>query len=99
MSDGRDLANGEKLDSGRVTKRSLGFENVSCQSLAREFSIQASNAESRAESPLQWARTRARGLRAAHPRRSPSHVWRGIWTTRPRFPIAGPVGTTSFRRP
>src|SRR6266446_182527 len=47
MPDGRDLDNGEKLDSGSVTKCSLVRENASCQSSARESSIQASNAESR----------------------------------------------------
>src|SRR5690349_15020266 len=46
MPDGRVLDNGEKLDSGGVTKCSAACENVSCQSLARESSIQASNAES-----------------------------------------------------
>jgi hypothetical protein len=52
MRDGRDLANGEQLDSGSVTKSSLGCENVSCQSSAHESSIQASNAESRVAPPL-----------------------------------------------
>jgi hypothetical protein len=47
MTDGRDLDNGEKLDSGSVTKCSLAWENASCQSLERESSVQASNAESR----------------------------------------------------
>jgi hypothetical protein len=52
MPDGPDLDNGEKLDSGGVTKCSRACENVSCQSLARESSIQASNAESPVGQPL-----------------------------------------------
>src|SRR4029077_11940454 len=97
--DRRDLDNGEKLDSGSVTKCSLACENVSCQSLARESSIQASNAESPAGPPLLRARIRARGLRAAHLRRSPSRARRASWTTRPRLLIADPAGTTRSRRP
>src|SRR6202040_606990 len=99
MPDGRDLDNGEKLDSGSVTKCSLACENFSCQSLARESSIQASNAESRGGPLLLRPRIRARGLRAAHPRRSPSRARRANWTTRPRFLIAGYAGTASFRQP
>jgi hypothetical protein len=41
MPDGRNLNNGEKLDSIGVMKSSLECENVSCQFLARESSIQA----------------------------------------------------------
>src|SRR5579864_3879865 len=98
MPDGRDLDNGEKLDSGSVTKCPLACENVSCQSLARESSIQASIAESQAVPPLLRARIRARGLRAAHPPRSPSRAPRANWTTRPRLLIADPAGTASSRR-
>ena len=96
--EGRDLDNGEKLDSGSVTKCSLACENVSCQSLARESSIQVSNAESRGGPLLLRPRIRARGLRAAHPRRSPSRARRANWTTRPRLLNADPAGTTSSRR-
>src|SRR4029077_12604442 len=98
MPDGRDLDNGEKLDNGSVMKCSLACENVSCQSLARESSIQASNAEYRVGPPLLRARIRARGLRAAHPRRSLSRVRRANWTPRPRLLIADPAGTASSRR-
>jgi len=99
MPDGRDLANGEKLDSTGLMESSRACENVSCQSLARESSIQASNAESPIGPPLLTARIRVRGLRAAHPRRSPSRARRASWTTRPRLLIADPAATTSFRRP
>ena len=99
MPDGRDLDNGEKLDSGSVTKCSLACENVSCQSLARESLIQALNAESRGGPLLLRLRIRVRGLRAAHPRRSPSRARRANWTTRPQLLIAVPAGTTSSRRP
>jgi hypothetical protein len=99
MPDGRDLANGEKLDSGSVTKSPLACENVSCQSLTREFSIQASNVESRGGLLLLRLRIRARGLRAAHPRRSPSRARRANWTIRPRLLTADPAGITSSRRP
>src|SRR5260370_20344687 len=68
MPDGRDLDNGEKLDSGSVTKCSLACENVPCQSLARESSIQASNAESRGGPLLLRPRIPAPGFRATpHP--------------------------------
>src|SRR4029077_3399708 len=99
VPDGRDLDNGEKLDSGSITRCSLACENVSCQSLARESSIQASNAESRGGPLLLRRRIRARGLRAAHPRRSPSRARRASSTTRPRLLIADPAGITSSRRP
>ena len=52
MPDGRDLDNGEKLDSGSVTQCPLACENVSCQSLVRGSSIQASNVESPVGPPL-----------------------------------------------
>src|SRR6202040_4473643 len=99
MPDGRDLDNGEKLDSGSVTKCSPASENVSCQFLARESSIQASNAESRGGPLLLRPRTRARGLRAEHLRRSPSRARRVNWTTRPWLLMADPAATTSSRRP
>jgi len=98
LPDGRGLDNGKKLDSGSVTKCSLAGENASCQSLARESSIQASNAESRVGPLLLRPRIRARGLRAAHPRRSPSRARPASWTIRPRLLIACPAGTTSSRR-
>ena len=99
MPDRRDLDNGEKLDSGSVTKCSLACENVSCQSLARESSIPALNAESRGGPLLLRPRIRARGLRAALPRPSLSRARRASWTARPRLLIADPAGTTSSRRP
>ena len=66
MPDGKDVANGEKLDSTGVMEFSLVRENVSCQSLARESSIQASNAASLVGPRPLSARKRALRSHARH---------------------------------